>query len=68
MSIVTIEQIEDLPNRPEVVLVDVREPVEIENTGNIPTSINIPCKLIYVTFILKRLRMILRWLALRLSQ
>lgn len=44
MSIVTFEEIEDLPNRPETILVDVRDPPEIKDTGNIPTSINIPCK------------------------
>lgn len=51
MTIVTFEQIVDLPNRPEVVLVDVREPVEIHNTGNIPTAINIPCKWLFFSFV-----------------
>lgn len=44
MSFVTYEEVEDLPNRPEVVLVDVRDPPEIKDTGKIPTSINIPRK------------------------
>lgn len=44
MSIATTEEIENLPNRPEVLLIDVRDPPEIKSTGSIPTSINIPCK------------------------
>lgn len=44
MSVVTIDEIENLPNRPEVLLIDVRDPPEIKSTGLIPTSINIPCK------------------------
>lgn len=44
MSVVTFEEVEDLPNRPESVLVDVRDPPEIKDTGKIPSSINIPCK------------------------
>lgn len=43
MSVVNIEDIEDLPNRPDVLLIDVRDPPEIKSTGSIPTSINIPC-------------------------
>lgn len=45
MSVVAIDEIENLPNRPEVLLIDVRDPQEIKATGTIPTSINIPCKL-----------------------
>lgn len=44
MEVVSTEDIENLPNRPEVLLIDVRDPPEIKNTGTIPTSINIPCK------------------------
>lgn len=44
MEFVTTEEIENLPSRPEVLLVDVRDPPEIKSTGSIPTSINIPCK------------------------
>lgn len=43
-GIATYEEIKDLPNRPEILLIDVREPFEIEQTGIIPTAINIPCK------------------------
>lgn len=38
------EEIKDLPNHPEILLIDVREPSELEQTGQIPTSINIPCQ------------------------
>lgn len=38
----TYEQIKDLPNHPEKMLIDVREPHELAETGVIPTSINIP--------------------------
>lgn len=41
-SIATYEEVKDLPNRPDVLLIDVREPKELEDTGRIPTSINIP--------------------------
>lgn len=44
IQIATYEEIKDLPNHPEKLLIDVREPHEIENTGKIPTSINIPRK------------------------
>lgn len=42
MSVVTYEEILDLPNQPEKLLIDVRDPPEIKDTGSIPTSINIP--------------------------
>lgn len=42
MSTVFYEEIKDLPNHPEKTLIDVREPTELEQTGVIPTSINIP--------------------------
>lgn len=45
IEIATYEEIKDLENHPEKLLIDVREPHEIENTGRIPTSINIPRKL-----------------------
>lgn len=41
------EEVKDLPNHPEKLLIDVREPKEIQETGQIPTSINIPCKYRY---------------------
>lgn len=44
MATVTYEEIKDLPNHPEKLLVDVRNPDELQATGQIPTSINIPCK------------------------
>uniref|UniRef100_A0A182FG05 Rhodanese domain-containing protein n=1 Tax=Anopheles albimanus TaxID=7167 RepID=A0A182FG05_ANOAL len=42
--VATLAEVEDLPNHPEVLLIDVREPAELEATGRIPTSINIPLK------------------------
>lgn len=44
IPVVSYEQVKDLPNHPEVTLVDVREPNELQETGIIPTSINIPRK------------------------
>lgn len=38
------DEIVDLPNHPEKLLIDVREPTELAATGRIPTSINIPLK------------------------
>lgn len=43
-TIATYEEIKDLPNHPEKYLIDVRDPPELAETGQIPTSINIPCK------------------------
>ena len=39
---VTYEEIKELPSYPAKMLIDVREPKELEETGQIPTSINIP--------------------------
>lgn len=44
IPVATYEEVKDLPNHPEKLLIDVREPAEIAETGSIPTSINIPCK------------------------
>ncbi|KAM7364018.1 rhodanese domain-containing protein CG4456 [Cochliomyia hominivorax] len=38
----TYEEIKDVPNRPEVYLIDVRNKDELASTGVIPGSINIP--------------------------
>lgn len=46
IQIATYEEIKELPKHPEKLLIDVREPHELENTGRIPTSINIPRKLL----------------------
>ncbi|XP_031618484.1 rhodanese domain-containing protein CG4456-like [Contarinia nasturtii] len=42
IPIVTYEDVKDLTNHPEKTLIDVREPNELQETGTIPTSINIP--------------------------
>lgn len=49
VPIATYEEVKDLPNHPEKLLIDVREPAEIVETGSIPTAINIPCKFINFT-------------------
>ncbi|KAL7021653.1 hypothetical protein ACKWTF_011973 [Chironomus riparius] len=41
-TIATYEEVKDLPNHPEKLLIDVREPSEVVETGKIPTSVNIP--------------------------
>ncbi|XP_055534470.1 rhodanese domain-containing protein CG4456 isoform X2 [Wyeomyia smithii] len=42
MSIATYEEVLDLPNHPEKLLIDVRGADELAETGQIPTSVNIP--------------------------
>lgn len=42
IPIVSYEEVKDLPNHPEKILIDVREPDELKEFGQIPTSINIP--------------------------
>lgn len=44
--VATYDEIVDLPNHPEVLLIDVRRPDELAGTGTIPTSINIPLKVV----------------------
>ncbi|KAH8234647.1 hypothetical protein KR032_001138 [Drosophila birchii] len=38
----TYEQVKDVPNHPEIYLIDVRRPDELQQTGTIPASMNIP--------------------------
>lgn len=40
--IATYEEVKNLPKNPQVLLIDVREPQELKDTGIVPTSINIP--------------------------
>ncbi|XP_061395013.1 rhodanese domain-containing protein CG4456-like [Musca vetustissima] len=42
IPVVSYEEIKQLPKQPEKLLIDVREPKELQETGQIPTSINIP--------------------------
>lgn len=44
IGIAYYDEIKDIPNHCEKLLVDVREPSELERTGRIPLSINVPCK------------------------
>lgn len=50
------EDIKNLPNTPEILLIDVREPYEVEGTGLMPTAVNIPCKF----EIVRKLRRVLK--------
>lgn len=43
IPIVSYEYVKDIPNQPTKMLVDVREPSELAESGAIPSSINIPC-------------------------
>lgn len=45
VAIAEFEEVQDLPQHPEKLLIDVREPDELAETGRIPTSINIPRKI-----------------------
>lgn len=38
------EEVKDIPNHPTKYLFDVRNKNELEETGVLPASINIPCK------------------------
>lgn len=42
IPIVSYEEVKQLKNHPNALLIDVREPEELKETGQIPTSINIP--------------------------
>lgn len=42
--LVSFEDVKSLKNDKNVLLIDVREPSELQETGVIPGSINIPCK------------------------
>ncbi|XP_037896861.1 rhodanese domain-containing protein CG4456-like [Glossina fuscipes] len=42
IQLVEYKDIKELPKHPEKLLIDVREPNELRETGQIPTSINIP--------------------------
>lgn len=52
-TMATYEQVKDVPNHPDVYLIDVRRKEELQQTGFIPASINIPCnKLLSLVFAL----------------
>lgn len=42
IPIVSYEEVKQLPNNPKKLLIDVREPSELQETGQISSSINIP--------------------------
>nr|CAH7765052.1 unnamed protein product [Callosobruchus chinensis] len=43
---VSFEEVKKFGNQPskDVYIIDVREPMELQETGVIPNSINIPCR------------------------
>lgn len=41
------EEINTARNDPKILVIDVREIAELRETGEIPGTINIPCKLIF---------------------
>lgn len=41
-DIATYEEVKKVPNNPKTILIDVREPQELVDTGIVPASINIP--------------------------
>lgn len=47
-GIVTYEDVKRVSenNKGDILLIDVREPQELVETGTIPNSVNIPCKMI----------------------
>ena len=46
VKIVTYEEVKAMADEPEKLLVDVRNPDELQEVGKIPHSLNIPCKFI----------------------
>lgn len=59
-GIASYEDVKALKDDKGTLLVDVREPKELQETGVIPNSINIPCKYLYsfVSFLLCLYKMI----------
>lgn len=49
-NIATYEEVKNLKNHPEKVLIDVREPEELKETGQIPFCINIPRKYLFESY------------------
>lgn len=48
IEIASYEEVKDLPNHPEKILIDVRETDQVQKMGNIPTSVNIPSKKVFL--------------------
>ena len=46
--IATYDEVKDIPNHPDKLLIDVREPQELKDTGCIPASINVPRMCFYI--------------------
>lgn len=54
-SIVNYEDVNTLKDDANVYVIDVREPSELQETGCIPNSINIPCETIMYNLKFKKL-------------
>lgn len=50
--VVSYEDMLKIIQQPQKVIIDVRNPDEVRDTGKIPSSINIPCKNNYLTKLL----------------
>ena len=50
VEVANYQEVIDSLHDPEILLIDVRDPSEIDDSGSIPTSLNIPCK-IKISFI-----------------
>lgn len=44
VGIATYEEVIDALRNPDKLIIDVREPEDVQTSGKIPKSINIPCK------------------------
>ncbi|XP_068139842.1 rhodanese domain-containing protein CG4456 isoform X1 [Drosophila tropicalis] len=53
IKMATYEQVKDIPNHPEVYLIDVRNEDELKKTGSIPASLNIPLPDLSVALVLE---------------
>lgn len=49
-KIVTFDEMKAFENKDNVLIIDVREPSEIETTGKIGGSINIPCSTLEILY------------------
>lgn len=57
MSAVTnvkFEEFQKFTKDPSALIIDVREPNELKETGTIPGSINIPCNNIFLFFVIHK--------------
>lgn len=53
IPVVGYDEVKNLPKYPRITLIDVREPNELQETGSIPTSLNIPCEKIHGSWLFR---------------